>query len=55
MDQVLEEFRADAGVRYNPDFVALILQHDDLRTRMREIAGSRRLKVYYDIYKKYFM
>lgn len=55
VDQVLEEFRADAGVRYNPDIVALILQHDDLRTRMREIAGSRRLKVYYDIYKKYFM
>ena len=54
-DEVLAEFKRDAGVRYNPDIVRFILQDSALRDALREISGSRRLTIYYDTYKHYFM
>lgn len=54
-DEVLTEFKRDAGVRYNPDIVRFILQDSALRDTLREISGSRRLTIYYDTYKHYFM
>ena len=54
-DEVLAEFKRDAGVRYNPDIVRFILQDSALRDTLREISGSRRLTIYYDTYKHYFM
>ena len=52
---MLAEFKRDAGVRYNPDRVRFILQDSVLRDTLREISGSRRLTIYYDTYKHYFM
>ena len=54
-DEVLAEFKRDAGVRYNPDIVRFILQDSALRDTLREISGPRRLTIYYDTYKHYFM
>lgn len=54
-DEVLAEFKRDAGVRYNPDIVRFILQDSVLRDTLREISGPRRLTIYYDTYKHYFM
>lgn len=54
-DEVLAEFERDAGVRYNPDIVRFIMQNPALRDKLREISGPRRLTIYYDTYKRYFM
>ena len=55
VDQVLEEFRRDSGVRYNPDLTRLLLCSETLRQTLRDIAGKRRIEIYYDTYQKYFM
>ena len=54
-DEVLAEFERDAGIRYNPDIVRFITQNPALRDTLREISGPRRLTIYYDTYKRYFM
>ena len=52
--QVLSEFDADAGVRYNPDLVKLIHDVPSLYDKMAEIVEAKRMDSYYDIYKLYF-
>lgn len=52
--QVLGEFDADAGVRYNPDLVKLIHDVPSLAEKMTEIVDEKRMDSYYDIYKLYF-
>lgn len=52
--QVLSEFDADAGVRYNPDLVKLIHDVPSLYDKMSEIVDANRMDSYYDIYKLYF-
>ena len=52
--QVLAEFDADAGVRYNPDLVKLIHDVPSLYDKMTEIVDAKRMDSYYDIYKLYF-
>lgn len=54
-DEVLAEFERDAGVRYNPDLVRFIVGNAPLRDKLREISGPRRLTIYYETYKRYFM
>ena len=54
-DAVLTEFERDAGVRYNPELVRFIVSNEPLREKLREIAGPRRLTIYYETYKRYFM
>ena len=55
VDQVLEEFRRDSGVRYNPDITRLLCSSAELQQTLRDIAGEQRIKIYYDTYQKYFM
>lgn len=52
--QILSEFDADAGVRYNPDLVKLIHDIPSLYDKMTEIVEAKRMDSYYDIYKLYF-
>ena len=52
--QVLSEFDADAGVRYNPDIVKLIHDVPSLYDKITEIVEAKRMDSYYDIYKLYF-
>lgn len=55
VDEVLEEFQQGAGVRYNPDLVALLSNSPHLLQSLRDIAGPERLHIYYETYKKYFI
>lgn len=55
VDQVLEEFQRDSGVRYNPDITRLMCGSTELQQTLRDIAGEQRLKIYYDTYQRYFM
>lgn len=42
LDQVVEEFRADAGTRYNPDMVKVLLEDKALRERLNSIIMADR-------------
>ena len=55
VDQVLEEFRRDSGTRYNPDLVQFLSENAELQETLRVIAGKKRLEIYYETYKRYFM
>ena len=55
VDQVLEEFSRDSGVRYNPEITRLMCSSAELQRTLRDIAGEQRIKIYYDTYQKYFM
>ena len=55
VDQVLEEFQRDSGVRYNPDLTRLLLGSETLRQTLRDIAGKQRIEIYYETYQKYFL
>ena len=55
VDQVLDEFRRDSGVRYNPEITRLMCASSELQQTLRDIAGEQRIKIYYDTYQKYFM
>lgn len=55
VDQVLEEFRRDSGVRYHPDITSLMCDSAPLRQTLVDIAGKQRIEIYYDTYQKYFM
>ena len=52
-DMVMAEFRRDAGVRYNPDLVALIDAHPDLQRKLDELVISGWVDIYYKIYSQF--
>lgn len=47
---VLSEFRAGAGVRYNPDLVELMSTHEDIGDAMRQIVEKGWEDVYYQTF-----
>lgn len=53
-DVVMEELRKGAGTQYNPQLVALIDHHDEIRKRIDWLVADGWLDIYYDIYSKYF-
>ena len=53
-DTVIDEFRQDAGTRYNPEVVEFIDRHPELANRLRWLLTDGWLDIYYMIYKKYF-
>ena len=55
VEQVLDEFARDSGVRYNPDLVRFLRESPALVEQMQVIAGEKRLEIYYQTYQKYFM
>ena len=54
-DTVMEEFRRDAGVRYNPDLVNLIDEHPDLANKLSELIDDGWVEIYYNIYSQFFV
>ena len=52
-DTVMAEFRRDAGVRYNPDLVALIDAHPDLAKKLADLINEGWVEIYYNIYSQY--
>ena len=53
-DVVMEEMRRDAGVRYNPDLVELIDEHQDIAEQIDELVDKGWLDIYYNIYSQFF-
>lgn len=53
-DTVMEEFRAGAGTRYNPDLVNLIDEHPDLAKKLADLIDDGWVEIYYGIYSQYF-
>ena len=52
-DTVMAEFRRDAGVRYNPDLVALIDAHPDLAKKLANLINEGWVEIYYNIYSQF--
>lgn len=52
-DTVMAEFRRDAGVRYNPDLVALIDAHPDLAKKLADLINEGWVEIYYNIYSQF--
>ena len=53
-DSVMKEFRRDAGVRYNPDLVALIDANPSIAIKLDNLVNDGWVEIYYRIYSKYF-
>lgn len=52
-DTVMDEFRQQAGTRYNPDIVRFIDTHDKVKDWLRDNLDTGWLDIYYDIYNNY--
>lgn len=52
-DMVMEEFRKDAGTKYNPDLVKFIDSHEDVARDLAVLVGDAWVDIYFSIYSKY--
>lgn len=52
-DRVMEEFRRDAGTRYNPDLVNLIDSHKDVARDLAALINEGWVDIYFDIYSRF--
>ena len=52
-DRVMEEFRRDAGTRYNPDLVNFIDSHKDVARDLAALINEGWVDIYYSIYSKF--
>ena len=52
-DTVMEEFRRDAGTRYNPDLVDFIDQHENVARKLADLINEGWVDIYYDIYSQF--
>lgn len=52
-DTVMKELRRDAGVRYNPELVALIDTHPDVSKKLAELINEGWVDIYYNIYRQF--
>ena len=52
-DMVMEEFRRDAGTKYNPDLVNFIDAHEDVARDLAALVGDAWVDIYFSIYSKY--
>ena len=50
---VMEEFRRDAGTKYNPDLVKFIDSHEDVAHDLAVLVGDAWVDIYFSIYSKY--
>lgn len=53
MDVVMQEFRQESGTRYNPDLVAFIDEHEDIKNKLAYLIEDGWLNIYYNIYTNY--
>ena len=52
-DMVMEEFRRDAGTKYNPDLVNFIDSHEDVARDLAALVGDAWVDIYFSIYSKF--
>lgn len=52
-DMVMEEFRRDAGTKYNPDLVKFIDAHDDVARDLAVLINDAWVDIYFSIYSKF--
>lgn len=52
-DMVMEEFRRDAGTKYNPDLVKFIDTHDDVARDLAVLINDAWVDIYFNIYSKF--
>lgn len=52
-DMVMEEFRRDAGTKYNPDLVKFIDAHDDVARDLAVLINDAWVDIYFNIYSKF--
>ena len=52
-DRVMEEFRRDAGTRYNPDLVNFIDSHQDVARDLAALINEGWVDIYFDIYSRF--
>lgn len=52
-DMVMEEFRRDAGTKYNPDLVKFIDAHDDVARDLAMLINDAWVDIYFNIYSKF--
>lgn len=52
-DRVMEEFRRDAGTRYNPDLVNFIDAHKDVACDLAALINEGWVDIYFDIYSRF--
>lgn len=52
-DWVMEEFRRDAGTRYNPDLVNFIDAHQDVARDLAALINEGWVDIYFDIYSRF--
>lgn len=52
-DTVMNEFRRDAGVKYNPDLVTFIDRHSDVAEKLAALVNEGWVEIYYNIYSEY--
>lgn len=50
--KLLEELKADAGTRYNPDIVAIIDSKPRLQQELADLTVGGRYSVYYEAYRE---
>lgn len=53
-DALMEEFRQDAGTRYNPDLVEMVDRHENVARKLSLLVNDGWQYIYYQIYKQYF-
>lgn len=54
-EKVMEEFRQDAGTRYNPDLVRLIDASPTMASKLSRLVSDGWVEIYYNIYSQYFV
>lgn len=52
-DRVMEEFRRDAGTRYNPELVNFIDSHQDVARDLAALINEGWVDIYFDIYSRF--
>lgn len=52
-DRVMEEFRRDAGTRYNPNLVNFIDAHQDVARDLAALINEGWVDIYFDIYSRF--
>lgn len=52
-DRVMEEFRRDAGTRYNPELVNFIDAHQDVARDLAALINEGWVDIYFDIYSRF--
>ena len=53
-DVLLEEFKKDSGIRYNPIIVNLISNNEKLKEELTHLSTEGRISLYREIFKKYY-